>query len=546
MTEKYNNRQTIQTGNVVQTSNRIIPSGVDGLVETLDSFVASTSKVLDRRTIKRAKEAGALAGLNPNFTPKDGDSLAVDAFNSAAYETFINKTITDVSTSVNEISNRPDMKSSPKQLRAALDELGESMAENMPMQVLPQFQLAYNSQVESAVQNSQRNFQSEALARSRASFTEMEKQMIVDITNSARNGDDARVGEQMALYVERLHNNAPIQEGGNGILQPEEYASRVSGLPKMVEKQTIIGQMMRMPDAQKPAFVEGLLNGERLDKIMTPDEQTEFAADMVRAYEAQFLMSDKVAAKTKTIGVAEARELEKQFVLEPTEDNFMKLMQHPHANNPFQYYDYFKNSQVESDPITLNELQERADQGQLSYEDLSFLNEDGEPNPNVARITPDDRRRLVTQLAETEAGGGFEELRIYKEAMKRVDEDWSKQGLLGMVTTEQGKILRRQVYDYMRDEYPKYLRGEAPFPDPIQKYNSVKRHFESSKEEDAGIYRTMNTNGETVTIPQKYIDNPSLYDIDKKKGLLADRLDDPLILDYLSDIIVNKETTNGR
>ena len=553
MVEKFNNSLGIQTDNVVKP---VAPfsggpsfdtgvSGLDGLVKVLDNFVTAQSGILDKQTVSRAKKAGALAGLNANFAPAEGESLAAEAFNSAAFETFVNKTITDVSTTVNKIANRPDMRSNPQGLSEALVEIGQGMSADMPPEVVPQFELAYNRQVQSAVQNAQNNLYEVTLAESRASFMEMEKNLMINITNAARDGNEEALGEYMALYSQRLNNNAPIDSGGNGILQPGEFASRASGLALTVEKETIIGEMMRTPDSQKPAFVEGLLNGTRLDDIMTPLQQEEFARDMVRTYEAQSIMKDKIDSATGAAEVAEAKELEKLFVLEPSEDNFIQLMQHPKANNPFQYMQYLENRQVQSDPIALNELQEKADRGELTFQDLSFTDGDGEPNPGLSKISPKDRQELVKSIAETEAGGGFETLQIYREAMKRVDEDYGKEGLFGLLVSEEGKIVRRQVYDYMRTEYPKYLRGEIEFPDPIRKYNLVKQNYQSSKPKDDGIHQTTNADGDLVVIPTKYMDNPKLYKQDQDNGLLRPDLDDPIIEDAIIDLIIERESANG-
>lgn len=559
MTQKFNNSQTIQGDNVVQSSTPFsggpnytaIGNPLDGLVRTLDNFVTQQSAILDKKTVSRARKAGALAGLNPNFTPREGESLAAEAFNSAAYETFVNKTITDVSTTVNEIANRPDMKSNPQKLRASLIEIGEGMGAEMPIEVMPQFELAFNRQVEGAVQNAQNNFYAEQLAASKASFMEMEKNLMVNITNAAREGNQEALGEYMALYNQRLQNNAPTSDGGNGILTPEEHITRVSSIGKKVERELIIGDMMRLPDKEKPAFVEGLLTGGRLDDIMTPEEQEEFARDMVRSLEAQNIMADKIKSQNDTLLVAEAKEIEKQFVLEPTEDNFMKLMQHPKANNPFQYMQHMENRQVQSDPLTLNGLQEKLDRGDLEYQDLSFTDENGEPNTDVSRLSPKDRRDLLTQLERQKTGmiDEIKEMPIYKETMERLEADYGT-GFTPMgtvVMNKQGEQIRRQLLEYMMYEYPRFKQGESSeFPDPLRKYQSLVNQRKDPNDEPS-IYR-VNIPGEgVVTIPKKYVDNPGLIFIDIKNGIpirkdLMDGDDlNPIVAEYLATIQADKE-----
>lgn len=544
MVDRYNSRQTIQTDNVVNpTQSQVIGSPIDGLVNVLDNFVTENQKTLDRKTISRAKKAGALAGLNPNFTPAEGESQAVEAYNSAATESFINTTIVDVSTKVNELANNPQLRANPDALRDSLDSLGEGYMSNMPVDMLPQFQIAYNSQVERAVSTATNNRYTQQMEASRTSFNEMEKEMMIQITNAARDGDEATLNTALELFNTRLENNAPIDVGGNGILTLSEYTSRKNSLSKIVERELIIGDMLRTPDAQKPAFVEGLLKGDRLKEIMIPDEQTKFIGDMVSAYDAQSAVADMIKTQNNSALVAEVKELEKQFVLDPSEENLFKLMNHPKANAPFQYMQFYESRLTRSDPFDLEELEDLADRGQLTFEDLSFTDDNGEPNPTIRKIIADDRRALIEKISQTESGEGFEKTSLYKEFLNRVDEDYSRTDIIGrMLPNDEGKRLRRQVYDWMRTEWPKYQRGEIELPDPIKRYESLKNQI---KPKQNSIHRVLNTSNEEIIIQQKYIDNPALLEYDLKNGL-APRMDDPIVIEYIKEKYKEKVRNNGR
>jgi len=695
MVQRYESSEQLEVATPNPQSAIIGTSGLDATIRGLNAFVEKTSNILDRRTIAKAKRAGALAGLQPDFAPMDGSSLYAEEFNNAGVETFVNKSVVDASTTVHKLAMDPKFASDPIALQEQLGDIRTAILANLPPDAVPHVSLAFDRNAAQAINNSQTRAFEEQKSELSASFKDMEKGLFRDLSVAARNANVEAVTGFQSLYLERLRAHAPVSMGGNGALSADEYYTKKEAINQTVKRETFIGDFMRTPDEDKPRFIEemvqklsadtqsvdnvwkAMLNqesggdhywadgtvkvssdgatgiaqvmegtgpeaaalagvpwdrnkwqndpaynekigrayfeeqlrtfgdvekalaaynagphtvrkaeeyAERAGKpetwkqamthfqsddnfkqtqdyirnimaksqasghLFASSEIDELVQQMNTTYNTHITAQSRADEQAEEEGKRLALELEKKFVEDPSLENYNALLDNSYADSPFQYQQYMQNAVTQSDPVAMRDLSDKLARGQLTYQDISFIGEDGQPRTDVPRLTQKDRMYLAEQLTLQQSGGGFEQTPVYGEFLKRVDEDFavlSEYG--GKVVDEQGEALRRQVYDWMRDQYPKYQRGEAEMPDPIKKYTSLYNQWKSARGVAEAAKTTVNSLGKKVIIDQRYIDNPSLYEYDKKNDRLSPDLDDPYVEKAIEDAYIanQREATNG-
>lgn len=510
------------------------------MTDTLDKWLSQAADSLDRRTVERARQNGAMAGLEPKLVLSDEENLAAQAFNRAAVETWVNKTTVDVSTRVNNLANTPGLKAAPGALRTELENLEAEYLKAMPTQAIPEFRLAYNNLTERAVQNAQIKQFDEQMAEARATYQAAERTMVVNLLNAARDGDMEFVEKELGRYTSSLDRNGSVITGGTGVLSASDIVDRKIAIEQQIKTQQMVGQLLRTPDSQKPAFIDGMVSNLYADKTLAPDEKDEVVRDIVQAFDAHSTMQNKAAAEIKAVQKTDAHKLEIDFVQNPTEENFLKLIQHPgFDSSPYQAYTHFTNSVKESNPFTYRQVDTMISEGryQEAEETLRVTNPE-----TFDQISSEDRTQLLERIVEGRQGGGFQDTEAWKEVVRRINADNSSMSAFGISTlTAEGEAIRRQIYDYMRTEWPKYQRGELKeIPDPIRQYNMKKEAARSTAQESNRSVTI--SDGTEVAVPSKWVDDPGLYKVELKNNkFLAPRYKDPVFMDYMSELEVNRK-----
>lgn len=96
----------------------------------------------DKRAVKKAREAGLIAGRDPSFQTVQGDNITAEAFNQSALDTFAGRL---------EVKSRKEASrlfethaNDPKQLGEALDQYRDGIAAEIPTELLEPFSLFWS------------------------------------------------------------------------------------------------------------------------------------------------------------------------------------------------------------------------------------------------------------------------------------------------------------------------------------------------------------------------------------------------------------------
>ena len=547
MADRYENTSQIDTGNVVKTRMSASDAAASGgsalnaMIHTLGGFVDQMSDVLDKETVARAKKAGALAGLSDELHLASGGTLAGDTFNKAATEIYLNKTTVDVSTRVQALLLDPSLKSNPEAMGKALEQLRGSYVSHMPLEVIPEFMVQYNNQAQRATQNTMVSQYNDTMAEGRASFQEAQRDYQVKILNAAREGNMPYVENEINNYHRFLDRNGTEKSGGTGYSTPEQIVGAKIDIEKGVQTQVIIGQLMRAPDSAKPALLNKLLTDPKFTGDTTPKEREEAVGDVISAFNSQTAVQKAMIKESGESEKAQAYAMEKVFVMDPSPDNFMKLMAMPGFHEPMAAYSHLVSRTTQDDPFVVKQLDTMLMEGKQTElrQALSLENDTSQ------RITAKTRQEYYEKLGEQEQGQGFEKTPQWQEVNRRLQADFPKD-LFGLTPVNpQEESLRRQLYDFMRTQWPQYKDGKVKeFPDVLREYDL--KHSMMKKTSDQNVNQVTLSDGTAAVIPQKYIANPDQLASDLDAGLADKRLNDPSVFSYLAKMKIQQSVKGNK
>lgn len=511
------------------------------LVQILSDFSARINNKLDQKTQREATIAGANAGLAQGYQPTgDEDTIAGLAFNQAGNETYLNKSLVESTSQINELAQRPDMQANPAKLDAKLQEVGGQFIKSMPQQVMPNFLLEFKARSEKAVSSARVEAQTRVLQENRAAFMASENQFLVEASNAARDGNEAEVARLQKTYFDRLDAQAFVG------LNPMEIVDRKLKFSKSMRQDAVVGEFMRTEPDKRPAFIESYLNNNPLKDILTAEEQLDLQQKMITTYNTEDTLQKTAKAELDNQNKLQLNLQAKQFYVDPTPDNLVKMLANP-AATPEDYKSglmYMENRITKGDPLIQNELDNKLYSGTLTYEDLR--------SPNVVTRMP---QKVIAdyhnKLTEFNQGAEFRTTPDYEEVLKRVREDFAAPaGIMGEIVSEKGKAIRQYVDNRMRTEYPLAVaKGVAP-PSALDIYNEAMPRF---KRMDATTGSTVGpsvqtkTHGEVI-VPKAYFDDPASYTKSLKAGTLDPRLKTMEVQDFMVErqIQVEKEKKTSK
>lgn len=505
---------------------------VDELVRTLDGFMNSASKMLDRETVRKAQLAGATAGLSDGFKTMEGSSLAAEQFNRAGTETYINRKVAEVSTTIQKTALDPKVMNDPVRMRHTLEDLRGDLSKDVPMDVLPQYLLAFNDRAERAIQSAQERKHQLMISANEAQFLETEAALVAEATNAARGGDENQLNQSRAEYFSAINKQVGLS------LSPAEAAKRKILFSKQVQKDAVVGEMLRVPADERPAFMEKFLKDNPLNEILTAEEIDGVKQDIISAYNTDENLIKAANAETSRINQENIDKQKIAFTMAPTSDNYLKLIQMPDitAEEISSAKSYMSDQIDKSDPVVIDHLNTLFYSGQ--YKEMSDVMLDPK---YMGVLKRSDTQKFRMMIAEVEQGSGFETTEAYREVQRRISEDYKGDPLVGELLSGEGNAIRQQVYDELRTKWPKFKAGELSYEDvdPLRLYKAKKANVAAV--EGMGQGREIKTSKGVVTLPQKYIENPVSYAEDLKSGLVDPRLKSIEVQKYVADEMVRKE-----
>lgn len=539
MAEKFINNSSLDRNAVYDTTKKSVDvvhpiadksAGINALVNTLDRFVADASKTLEKQTVRNAQLAGSQAGLNDTFTPRQGVSLYDEAYNKAGSEIYINKKISDVSTIISKAAMTPELANNPLALQHVLEDQREQLFKDVPLELMGDMSIAYNDRMSRAVQSAQEGQMRMTISANAGQFAETENTLLGEISNAARKGDENAIAQTRTEYFASIDRQVGLS------ISPEDASKKKIAVQKTIQKNVVIGDFLRTPPDQRPAFAESFIKNNPLASTLGPEEVDELKKDMIQAWEVDARLADAADDEMAINNKASLDDQRLEFSLAPTMENYTKLITSPGitAEDVKQARSYMKTYSNAPDPTTTNTMDSLILEGRLE-EAREMLSD---PN-NASLIGQKNIRKYRDQITSAASGGGFEKTDGYKEVMRRIREDYTTMN--GMSSS--GKAIRQQIYDKLKTDYPKYLRGEIGFDDvdPMRLY-MLKRNNTNKVESDGSKLEQVKTPEGMVVIPMKWTQNPKQFLEDRKTSNMDPRLKNSKeVNDFMVEKILKQE-----
>lgn len=520
--DTYENRESVErqsVGRTPQLDSRVIrPTGIDAIISGLDDFLKVAKDSVSRETLRAAQRAGSEAGLSDEFREREDNTLAAEAYNKAGVQIYLNRTTADMTRRVNETAANPQLRNDPVALRHALEDLGGEIGKNVPQSIYPDFMVAYNTRMQQALLNAQERAYSMQISENEAAFMEAEVSLLAEATNAARTGNEQVLATTQQQYLAAIDGQIGLS------ISPAEAMKKKLLFAKQIRSDAVVGDFLRTPPEARLGFVRDFIKNNPLGDILTAEEVDGLKRDMMTAWDVNENLADKADLERTAATRAAADNVLAQFHLAPTPENYTAYISMPGvtAANIKAARSYLTSNLNKSDPVMQSFIEDAIFNG-----DVAAANDILNSPEGSSLIKRQDMQRYRKQLADQQSGGGFEDTEAYKEVLKRIGEDYRQQTAYGPGLSRQGNMLRQQIYDKLRTDYPKYLRGELSFDDidPVRMYNLKRQNLEKTAEvTPGGAGRKIKTSNGDVTIPQSYLDDPVSYVQDVKAGTISPHL----------------------
>lgn len=514
MVKTYENKETYDRGAVHETRqlnpNVIynVNSGAEGLqslIGTLDGFVKQAHAQLDKKTIRKAQLAGSMAGLTDNFQMVEGDSLAAEAYNRAGRETFVNKKTAEVSTAISKYAIDPAYRNDPAKLEMALQDYQEEYLKDIPLEMIPDFQLAFVDRSQRAIQSAQQNQVKMQISANAGQFLETETVLLAEITNAARSGDEAAIAQARTEYFGALDRQSGLS------LMPEEVAARKIGIQRQIQKDAVIGEFMRTKPEHRAAFAEQFIEENPLGDMLTASEVDSLKREMISAWQVDDNLKEVAEKETSAMNAKALDDALATFHMQPNPENYTTLVTMEGVDPAVvkSARAYLSQNIDEADPRIEYELSQMIATG--NYQQAEQVLNDPQNYGSLPRTVAAEYRQKILEGKE---GLGFEKLDSYQEVQRRIKQDFSGNNYLGEGMPREARAMQNQIYDEMKVKYPKYMAGELSYEDvdPMRMYAlKLSNYKKTVAGESDTIGKEISTSMGKVHIPQKYIDDPALY-----------------------------------
>lgn len=545
--DRYQNRENYDRGSVGATpqlnADVVRPTGLGELITGLDKFLDGAKEQVSKDTLRAAQKAGATAGLEPDFKEREDNTLAADAYNRAGVEIFLNKTSTDISTRVNKIAMDPKYRNDPVGLQQALEEVNGAMSQHIPASMYPQFQVAFGARAQHAITQAQSRAYEQQLSSNLATFMENEAVLVAEATQAARSGDPIVMAQAQQEYL------ASVQRQIGLGLTPAEAMKRTLTFEKTLRGEAAIGEFLRQKPEDRLAYAKAFIENNPMADLMTPQEADDIKQKMWQAWDVDETLKEKSEVENSKAQKRINDNALGELYLNPTPETYKNFVTMPGvtADQKRAAKSYMTENRNASDPVAVSYVEDLIYSGNHEEARQALLDED-----QSRSISQREIRRLMGMIATEESGAGFEQTEPYKEVLRRIKTDYTQATAFGTGLSPEGMSLRQQVYDKLRTDYPKYLRGEVSYEevDPLRIYQ-LKRTNVKKATSNVGTGREITTQNGVVVVPQKYIDAPETYQQDLRGTGIPPHLRSVEVQKFMADTMIDKlkqtkATTDGQ
>ena len=270
----------------VRTSLPVVNPGFQQLAGVLNNFVDSAEDQLDKETVRKAKAAGAVAGMEQDFSPTRGASLAEQAYDATAIDVFFNRTLIDSDVHLNRIAQ--ENQGDPGAIWQQAQSVAAEISITLPEEVQGRFTNAFLQSARSHVNVAHDQVRRAVVDEHTATFSESERVFSTNMSTFARNGDQEALQSTIELYTDSINRNGPITDGGTGVLTVVGQQDRLNKARQLIERNTIIGQFDRIEGVTgQVQFVHDLVDRGTMKQIVGTGKDSVFTEDEVDALQSE-------------------------------------------------------------------------------------------------------------------------------------------------------------------------------------------------------------------------------------------------------------------
>jgi hypothetical protein len=464
-----------------------------GMLGVLNDFIDREQGHLDDRTKQEARTAGALAGLNADFKPEPPGTIANDAYNQAAYDTFINRTVTDSLGKLDELHVKHAR--DPVKMDEAGRELGASIAGSLPDGARAGFLTHYLKNLGSYVRESRSNMVKDQTDEHKASFENAEFILHNKISSAAEKGDMEVANTNLGLYLAQLDRNGPA---GTRALTSEQVAEKQRKAMQTFEHSVITGEFARAPD--KLGYIQKI-NADPKFRDLYDDKQRKAVTDgLYSQLNQQLSMQSNLRSLAKQQREDTMGRLMVGVINDPKDEKAFELAQKYATVNGMEG-ELLKLHRIKSgdegreDAALVKQYLSAVRRGGM-LEDGSRITEMDIVGKVGSGIRKGTANELMSTLQQVRDGGTghFTNWEDFKQAARRVKSEFpTRVDAMGRVLSEDIKNADTQgeldatLFDIMDYEYKAWVEGgmkPSERPDPRQKINLMIRNEKAVRDGD--------------------------------------------------------------
>lgn len=487
------------------------------LSTNLERFLDEAGEYLDRETLKRAKKAGAKAGQQGGAKPTGGVSLAERAYDKALLETYYNRVAAETDAKLSSLQSDQEAINDPERMQERIAEVETETLFDVPEQLKPDVQNLMTRRSAKLMNIARNNKHQSNLAQNLAAWNEAESRYQTSILDSAEQGDDDAVIDQMDAYEKRLYAQGPVEMGGTGVLSLQKIQAKRENMRKEVERGYVIGEFKRVSSSEQVAFIQDLAEDKQLREQFTPDEIRGIEDDLYSLMVRERQLEDSQEAEIEAQQERTVEELKKVFIDNPTMENLQTMRPFLNATEYDKYKGMYEGQYEEDNPSVVNELDRAFLRGNLTTEDVFESIGPGGISGETARS--------YFQDIQSQQKNEFTNWSDWNEMERRLEADYPvARDALGNImfgggdarnAERQDRILTR-LYEETRTQYQAWTQGEAERPDILNKYRLISNAVAQQEKVDDDQERP-----EQMKVPKKYRNNPAKIKQDKNMGLIS-------------------------
>lgn len=229
-----------------------------------DQVGAMAGGFADSAAQREGQQAGAVAGLDPNWRPAGDPTIRGQAYDQAAQSTYVNSLQTQTRQAISDAyqtyQNLPVDQQDPVAFKKSLDGLQTQFEQDHVFpSILPQFRKQFADQAYTYAQKAQDLNDTQVQDQSKASFLSNQQSS----SNSAMRAASlvTPAGDVLAQQEADAHDRLVDEQVNQGIITAVQGQKAKSDFRQALSQTALMAKFNSLPPAQQPAFLDSFQKG---------------------------------------------------------------------------------------------------------------------------------------------------------------------------------------------------------------------------------------------------------------------------------------------